>query len=188
MEGLNVLQKLEEIIKNDFKVAQIGGTLRLEESEAKGYPVTVLKKNGTVLAYNFDVKDSNAAVFPIFEPNFPNLTAIADYIVFYPHKDETLFVFVCNLKSDNTTGVSEQAQGGWLLSEYIVKTVERLLKYPDTMPVEYRSLIFTTKPNVPTTRFSTNIKQDAYVPLGRSELKSKTFKAGDDCFLDVLCF
>jgi hypothetical protein len=188
MKGLNILQKLEEIIKQDFKVAQIGGTLQLEESEAKGYPVTILKKNGAILAYNFDAKNSNVAVFPIFEPSFPNLTIIADYIIFYPYKDETLFVFVCNLKSDNTTSASEQAQGGWLLAEYIVKTVKRLLKYPENMPVEYRSLIFTTKLNVPTTRFSTNIKQDAYVPLGRSGLKSKTFKAGEDCYLDVLCF
>jgi hypothetical protein len=188
MKGLNVLQKLEEIIKQEFKVAQVGGTLLLEEPQVKGYPLTILKKKGAILAYNFDVKDSNNAIFPIFEPNVQYLTTIADYIVFYPYKDETLFVFVCNLKSNNTTGASEQAQGGWLLSEYIVKTVERLLNFPDDMPVQYRSLIFTTNPSVPPTRFSSNVKQDPYVPLGRSLLKSKTLKAGDDCFLDTLCF
>ena len=156
MNGSNVLQKLEEIIKQPFKFAQIGGTLQLEEPQVKGYPVTTLKKKGAILAYNFDVKDSNNAIFPIFEPNVPYLTTIADYIVFYPYKDQTLFVFVCNLKSSNTTGASEQAQGSWLLSEYVVKTVERLLNFPNDMPVEYRSLIFTTNPSVPSTRFSSN--------------------------------
>jgi hypothetical protein len=188
MKGSNLLKKLEEIIKQKYKVAQVGGALRLEEPQEKGYPSTVLKKNGAVLAYNFDVKDSNNAVFPIFESTMPSLTSIADYVVFYPHNDEKLFVFVCNLKSKNSTNASAQAQAGWLFSEYIVKTVERLLKFPDNMHVEYRSLIFTTNPNEPTTRFGTNVKQDAYVTLGRSGLKSKTFKAGEDCYLDALCF
>ena len=187
MEGLNILQKLEEIIKQGFKVAQIGGTLQLEEPEVKGYPVTVLKKNGAILAYNFDVKDSNKSIFPIFDASIPNLTTIADYIVFYP-KNETLFVFICNLKSKQRGNASEQANASWLLSKYIVKTVWRILNFPEDMSVEYRSLIFTTDPNTPKSRFGTNVKQDAYATLKGSRLKSKTFQAGDDCFLDALCF
>jgi hypothetical protein len=187
MKELNLLQKLEEIIKQAFKVAQVGGTLQLEEPEAKGYPVTILKKKGTILAYNFDVKDSNATIFPIFDARVPNLTTIADYIVFYP-KNEKLFVFICNLKSKQRGNASKQAEASWLLSEYIVKTAERLLNFPNDMPVEYRSLVFTTDPNTPTTRFETNVKQEAYATLERSGLKSKTLKAGEDCFLDALCF
>jgi hypothetical protein len=188
MKGLNILKMLETAIKREFQVNPIGGQLQLDEPQMQGYPTTILKKTGAVLAYNFDVKDSNAAVFPIFNPMYPNLTTIADYIVFYPHKDETLFVFVCNLKSDNITGASGQAQAGWLLSEYIVKTVGRLLNFPSNMQVEYRSLIFTTKSNAPITRISTNVKGDDYTALGRSGLKSKLLKAGEDCYLDVLCF
>ena len=75
-----------------------------------------------------------------------------------------------------------------MFSQYILKTVERLLKFPDTMTVEYRSLIFTTNPANPTARFSTNIKQEAYAILGRSGLKSRMLKAGEDCFLDALCY
>ncbi len=187
MKGLNLLQKLEETIKQEFKVAQIGGTLQLEEPEAKGYPVTILKKNGAILAYNFDVKDSNKSIFPIFDASIPNLTTIADYIVFYP-KNDTLFVFICNLKSKQRGNASKQANASWLLSEYIVKTVWRLLNFPKNMPVEYRSLIFTTDPNEPTTRQETNVKQGAYNTLKGSGLKSKTFKAGEDCYLDNLCF
>ncbi len=185
MKELNILQTLEKIIKRDFQVNPIGGKLQLEEPNVQDYKPIILKKKGAILAYNFDVKDSNNAVFPIFESTIPSVTSIADYIVFYPYKDEKLFVFVCNLKSNNTTGVNDQAQGGWLLSEYIVKTVERLLKFPDNLQVEYRSLIFTTNQN---TRFSTNIEQNAYAVLGRSGLKSKMLKAGEDCYLDALCF
>lgn len=184
MKPLNILRKLEEIIKRDFQVHPIGGQLQLEEPEAKGYPTTLLKKKGNVLAYNFDVKNSNTAVFPFFNADVPSLTTIADYIIFYPH-GSTLFVFVCNLKSNNHSNASEQAQAGMLFSQYLLKTIERLLKYPYDMQIEYRSLIFTTNQNM---RFSTNVRQEAYNVLGRSGLKSKILKAGENCFLDALCF
>ena len=109
MKPLNILRKLEEILKRDFQVTPIGGQLQLEEQEAKDYPITVLKKKGAILAYNFDVKNSNTAVFSFFNASIPNLTTIADYIVFYPHR-ETLFVFVCNMKSNNASNASEQAK------------------------------------------------------------------------------
>jgi hypothetical protein len=92
------------------------------------------------------------------------------------------------LNPDNIRGASAQAQAGWLLSEYTIKTVGRLLNFPSNMHVEYRSLIFTTKPNAPITRISTNVKGDDYTALGRSDLKSKLLKAGEDYYLDVLCF
>lgn len=180
-----ILKKIEEIINRNFQVHPQGNRFLLEEPKTSGYPSTLLKKNGSILIYQFDIENSNDSVFPIFDAKVPHVSTIADYIIFYPFKDEKLFVFICNLKSNNTTGASAQAQAGWHISEYIMRTVERLFSYPKNINIEYRSLIFTTRP--PTKRFSTNIKKEDYSELGGSGLKSILLKAGVDCSLDIYC-
>jgi hypothetical protein len=178
------LIKLEEIIDRKFKMDSPGGSYRLEEPKALDYPPTILKKTeGNMLVYNFDVLDSNQSVFPIFNASAASVTAICDYIVFYP-KNEKLFVFLCNLKSKQTAAKS-QAEAGWLLADYIVQTVRRLLNF---MPVraEYRSLVFSLDGKVP--KLMSNVrKEKMYVPLGNSHLLNKLLKAGRDCYLDELC-
>jgi hypothetical protein len=179
------LIKLEEIIERKFKVDSPGGSCRLEEPKALDYPPTILKKTaGNMLVYNFDVLDSNQSVFPVFNASAASVTAICDYIVFYPKQDK-LFVFLCNLKSKQTSAKS-QAEAGWLFADYIVQTVRRLLNF---MPirVEYRSLVFSSDAKVP--KFMSNVRKDKkYVLLGNSNLPNKLLKAGSDCYLDKLCF
>ncbi|MEO0041749.1 MAG: hypothetical protein RL329_1197 [Bacteroidota bacterium] len=179
------LIKLEEIVDRKFKVDSRGGAYRLEEPKVLDYPQTMLKKTeGNMLVYNFDVLDSNQSVFPIFNASAASVTAICDYIVFYP-KNGKLFVFLCNLKSKQTSAKS-QAEAGWLFTDYMLQTVRRLLNF---MPisVEYRSLVFSSDAKVPKL-MSNARKEKKYIVLGNSNLLNKLLKAGSDCYLDQLCF
>jgi hypothetical protein len=177
-----ILQTIEEIIKRNFLVVANGGTYLLEEENEPNLPKTTIKQKGKMLLYNFDTKDSNTSVFPIFNEQYPNLTKIADYFIFYP-KEDTLFVFICNLKSTNNTGAGKQAEAGWLLSKYLIKTTERILNF-QPIKVEYRSICFWKgKGN----RFETNMQKPKFDSLGNSGLKNINLEIGADCFLDRLC-
>ena len=178
----DILKKIDEIIKRDFKVSAKGNAYRLEENSAQNYPVTTIKKHGKMLMYSFDTEDSNEAVFPIFNASEPRLTLIADYLVFYP-KNDTLFVFVCNLKSTQTGNANKQAEASWQLSEYIVKTAQRMLDFND-FKVEYRSILFCLKN---TSRFTSNSKSPPYTILENSKLKNIRLKAGENYYLDDFC-
>jgi hypothetical protein len=178
----DILQKIEEIIKREFLITAQGGSYFLTEQNEPSFPPTLIKQRGKMLIYSFDTEDSNSAVFPIFNSSVSSLTSIADYIIFYP-KNDALFVFICNLKSTNRKGANSQAEAGFLLSEYIVKTTQRMMSFKD-FKVEYRSLLFW-QGNV--SRFQTNSKSVPYDILGNSKLKNLRLEAGQDCILDVLC-
>ncbi len=178
----NILQKIDEIIKRKFKISAEGGAYCLKENNEPKYPVTTIKQKGKILLYSFDMKDSNKAVFPIFNASISGLTSIADYLIFYP-KNDTLFVFVCNLKSTNISNANKQAEASWQLSEYIVKTTQRMLNFQD-IKVEYRSILFCQNN---TSRFTSNSKSMTYDILGNSNLKNIRLEAGEDCYLDNFC-
>lgn len=180
----DILQTIEEIItkQRDFKINAVGGAYYLEESNEPTYPKTILKQRGKMLVYSFDVADSNEIIFPIFNASQPKLTSLADYIIFYP-KNDVLYTFICEQKT-STSSAKAQVEAGWLLAEYIVKTVSRMMNFKE-FKVEYRSLIFSLSK---TSQFSTSVHEEPYVILGNSHLKNKLLKAGVDCFLDNLCF
>ena len=135
-----------------------------------------------MLVYSFDIDKSNEIVLPLFNKYKAGVTSLSDYIIFYP-KNGVLYTFICEQKT-GTASAKKQVEAGWLLAEYIVKTARRLLNFKE-IQVEYRSLIFSMSK---TSQFSTNPAREPYVELGNSRLKNKLLRAGDDCYLDNLCF
>ena len=180
----DILQTIEEIIskQHDFKVNAVGGAYLLEEKKESNYPQTLVKQHGKMLIYSFDVENSNDIIFPIFNATYPKLTSISDYIIFYP-KNGVLYTFICEQKSSSASA-KLQVEAGWLLADYIVKTVRRMLNFKE-IKVEYRALIFSLSK---TSQFASNPAKEPYIILSNSHLKNKLLRAGDICFLDNLCF
>ncbi len=180
----NILQTIEEIITKqpDFRINAVGGAYHLEESNAANYPKTLVKQKGKMLIYSFDIDKSNEIVFPLFNKYKAGLTSLSDYIIFYP-KNDILYTFICEQKT-GAASAKTQVEAGWLLAEYIVRTVSRMLNFKD-IPIEYRALIFSLSK---TSQFATNPAKEPYVILSNSHLKKKLLRAGDICFLDNLCF
>lgn len=176
-----LLQKIEEIIKREFKVNAIGGEYAIEEQNEQNYPKTVLKQKGKMLIYTFDTPNSNAQVFPIFESRIEGVTAICDYIVFYP-KGNTLFIFLCEQKTSKTSAKT-QVEAAFVFANYIVRTAQRLLKFKE-YSIEFRALVFSTNQSA---KFSTNLQNEGYVKLAHSGLKNKLLKAGGIYHLDNFC-
>lgn len=87
-------------------------------------------------------------IFGLFNNRVPELTAICDYIIFYQEKEGAeppLFVFLCELKSNNITGAGKQAENGKLLADLILAMARhhRSVRLPNR--ICYRGLIFSTK-------------------------------------------
>ena len=184
---MELLQKIEEIIKRDFAVNAQQGAYRLIEENQPDYPETVIRQRGKLLLYSFDRPDSNESVFPFFNSRVADLTTICDYIIFYPYRirsnQDIVFVFICDLKS-NKTSAKRQVESGYVLARYIIEMARKQLRFKSFM-VEYRSLVFSLSPIA---KPNSNVKPENYVALSGSNLKNKLLKAGSDCYLDNLCF
>jgi hypothetical protein len=176
----DLLTTLDEVIKIEFKQDTQGGALILEEPENDDYPVTLIKKQGKALVYKFDQKGVD--IFPVFNPSVALLNKICDYVIFYPHNN-TMFVFLCELKMTNITGSSKQVQATSLLANYIVKMVQMYLNFR-AFKVEYRALIFSTKKIKPITnkRF-----REPYLEYPNG-LKHKHLRACEICQLEHHCY
>jgi hypothetical protein len=62
----DLLQALDDILKLDFKQETESGSYVLKEPENPvDYPITILKKKGKALSYQFDTKKVN--IFPLFK-------------------------------------------------------------------------------------------------------------------------
>ena len=175
------LQALDDILKFDFKQDTEGGSYILKELEnPTDYPITFIKKKGKALSYKFDTKEVD--IFPLFKKEVAFLTQICDYIIFYPF-EQKMFVFLCELKTNNITGSSKQLQASEILANYIVNMAMKYLNLK-SFDVEYRALVFSTSNTI---RFATNVKKDVYLEYP-SGLKHKHLRAGEDCQLDHHCY
>jgi hypothetical protein len=177
----DLLQTLDDILKLDFKQDTESGSYILKEPENPvGYPITIIKKKGKALSYKFDTKKVD--IFPLFKKEVAFLTQICDYIIFYPF-EQKMFVFLCELKTNNITGSSKQLQASEILAHYIVKMAIKYLNFK-SFDVEYRALVFSTSNTI---RFATHVKKEAYLEYP-SGLKHKHLRAGEDCQLDHHCY
>lgn len=159
-----ILHTLSEILRRDY---QVDGNLKLVETAAKSTcgPVT-LNKSGPALALRLDGvlplacekpscsfrMASNDRLFPLFRTTTAGLTAICDYIIFYPFDDQDesrLFVFLCELKSGDPRGASKQAENGLLLAEYLVAMARHHGRLSQSPTLAYRGLIFSPRLAVP---------------------------------------
>jgi hypothetical protein len=67
---------------------------------------------------------------------------MCDYIIFYC-KGDKLFVFLCNLKSENKHNCTDQWEAGKSFCEFILKTLQRITK--SNLDIKYRRILFSSK-------------------------------------------
>lgn len=188
---MKLIEKLREIIHPDFKKTALApGLFVLEENQVAGFPPTNVRFHGKMpfLPCIFDVSDSNR-LFQVFDTSKPGVSSICDQILFYSKKkkgqrEPTLFVFLCNLKSGQTSNSSQQLQSSALLADFMVKNAVRLLDH-EKFEIEFRALKFMTKS---TARFTSNVRNEAqnWQPLGKSGLLQKDYRAGSTVNLHFL--
>ena len=172
-----LFQRISDIIKSDFKNSFSGGKVVLQDSTSKQVKIN---KTGQLLCIQPDKKIKG------WKNNFPYFTSlhdlcdVADHLIFYP-KANTLFVFIVELKSTNTTGAINQVRASFELSKYICGTAKRLLNYP-TIDIKYRGLIFSHKIISGTTK-PQNLK---YNQDKNTELMYRHLQSGHSFDLDVL--
>lgn len=176
-----ILATLQEIFRRDCQVDVEGGTYILREPKESSYPLTRIRQKGKMLLYSFDLEDSNASIFGLFNPSVQKLTSICDYFTFYPFQGQ-LYVFICDLKSGKTSAKS-QIETGYVLSQHIVQMLRKQLKFK-TIAVECRALVLSTKRY---TKGTTTVKNN-YIRLEHSGILKQTLKAGEDIYLDNLCY
>lgn len=159
-----LLQAIADIVRPEFRQ---DGVIRLEETDptSKCKPVT-LNKSGPALVLKLDglppplctapgcqLRYSvNDRLFPLFRRDAAGLTALCDYLVFYPEKSEEasrLFVFLCELKSDNVGTAKKQAENGRLLADHIVSMARHHHRLTEVPALQMRGLIFSPSLPVP---------------------------------------
>lgn len=157
-----LLQAIGDVVRPAFRQ---DGVIRLEETAERSTckPVT-LNKSGPALVLKLDglppplcaapgcqLRYSvNDRLFPLFRPDVGGLTALCDYLVFYPEAAEAsprLFVFLCELKSANIGSPRRQVENGRLLADYIVAMARRHHKLAQLPRLEMRGLVFS--PSLP---------------------------------------
>lgn len=175
-----VFNKISDIIRADFKNSFQGGNVILQDSSSK--PVKI-NKTGSFLCMQPDKKIKDwKNNFPFFETSIPELCNVSDHLIIYP-KINSLFVFIIELKSTNTTGAIKQVRASFELSKYICGTAKRMLNNPD-IDIKYRGIIFSNKTFLGTTK-PKNLK---YIKDLNPELEFKHLQSGRVLDLDTLTY
>ena len=172
-----IFLKLSEIIKTGFICQQNGEKLILQDSTSK--PVEI-KKKGKLICLQLD--KGNINIFPFFNQGVKHLCKIADRMLFYS-KEDCLFVFIVELKTVNTKDAVKQVKASYILSEYLCKTIRRMLNFK-TLEIKYRGLVFSNK----TFKGTTDFKNLDYEEVPNTELKYKHLQSGQSINLDTLTF
>ena len=154
-----LLQAIRDVVRPELY--KDGGVIRLEEMAAGSTcgPVT-LNKSGKALVLKLDglppplcaQRDCqlrysvNDRLFPLFKSDAAGISALCDYLIFYPEnkvEDPRLFVFLCELKSGRPSGSKKQAENGKLLADYILAMARHHHKLPASPGYEARGLVFS---------------------------------------------
>lgn len=171
--------KTQEIIHTNYIYCQTGGQLELQDKDDRGRKIgkpVFIKTRNEIICLELDKKNDN--IFKFFN-NVTDLCKIADRILFYS-KNEILYVFIVELKTEATGGAIKQVKASYVLSEYVVNTVRRMLNFKE-INVEYRGLIFSNKSyKLPTS------PKDNYTVVENTNLKYQHFQAGQTINLDGL--
>lgn len=173
--------KIKEIIKAEYFCTLSGGKLVLQDKDEKGRklgkPVNIVSKTEVVC---LELDKKNANIFPFLDPKVTDLCKIADRILFYS-KNDVLYVFIIELKTESTGGAFKQVKASYILSEYIVNTARRMLNFKE-FDIEYLGLIFSGKSYKLTTNPKNNFKS-----IENTSLKCQHFQSGQTINLDGIC-
>ncbi len=179
---MDILRQISNIITNNFGEF-CGGTVLLKETDLASTTKDILiKKKGRLYQAKFDkLKQNSIEIFPYFT-NEKGLRKVRDYILFYMTNNK-LYIFICELKSKNTTGSKYQIEAGFVLAQFLINTAIRIQNFPE-IDIEYRALLFSHKGIVKGTSKAKKIKYDKYLS---SNLKWIHLKDGENYNLDLLC-
>ncbi len=179
---MDILQQISNIITNNFGEF-CGGAVFLKETDLGSTTKDIkIKKKGRLFQAKFDKQKQNSIeIFPYFT-NKKGLRKVSDYILFYLTNNK-LYIFICELKSKNTTGSKYQIEAGFVLAQFLINTAIRMQDFPK-IEIEYRALLFSHKGIVKGTAKVKKIKYDIY---SSSNLKWIHLKDGEDYNLDLLC-
>jgi hypothetical protein len=172
-----IFKKITEIIDPKYICKHKNGKLTLQDSTSK--PVEI-KKQGKLICLEIDKHGNKFIQF--FNNQVPELCSIADRIIFYS-KDNCLYVFVVELKTNCHSGAMKQVNASYELAKYISSTVSRMLNYK-FVEVKYRGLIFSGK----TLRGTTKAKNLNYEVHPVTQLHFKHLPTGKEIHLDTLTF
>ncbi len=174
-------QKIKEIIKADYFCSLNNGKLILQDKDENGRklgkPVNIEARTDVVC---LELDKKNKSIFQFFELGVTDLCKIADRILFYS-KEDKIFVFIIELKTEATGGAIKQVKASYVLSEYIINTVRRMLNFKE-YNIEYRGLIFSNKAY----KLPTKPKHN-YTELENTKLKYQHFQSGQIINLDGIC-
>lgn len=171
--GNKIIKTLSEIIKPLFITEAKEGVLTLIDKKSSGKtidgetPKVVIPAQKEMICVIADqnncTPEGNSEYFPA--PYFAkkgDVCTVPENIIFY-EKNNTLFIFIIELKSKNTGNATKKLRAGYELSKYLSGTARRLTNYEKfKFKFKFRGIIFTTKTTTKVTTKGDNLgfKQD----------------------------
>ena len=149
---IKILEDIKEIISAQLHYKSNTKTFQLKELALQSNcpPVEIKTSSNDVLSFKLDarLKSNNTHVsrFPFFK-EIPNRTnshqKISDYVIFY-YKNNTLYTFICELKSGNTDGACFQIVSGKHFVDFLISVIKRCNDIE--INVKQTLLLFSTNP------------------------------------------
>ncbi|NJO92378.1 MAG: hypothetical protein HC831_27960 [Chloroflexia bacterium] len=94
-----------------------------------------------------------------------------------------MYVFICELKSKRVKGSGKQIEAGYVLSQFLVNTVLRMMNFKN-LDIEYRAMIFSQKGSL---KGKCKPNKNIYDIYQASNLKWVHLKDGEAYDLDMFC-
>jgi hypothetical protein len=169
---MSLVSELFNEIKNIIKEVnvkkpitnEIGNTVKIPIKKSTTYlkiiDKTQLKENQTEINIDDDCEknmfilriEDASKIFPYYDNSKINVCKMCDYIIFYIANHDNLYVFMVELKSDNSRGFEQQLQAGNNFAQFIVNTSVRVLHSKNKMlylekniNIEYRGILVSKK-------------------------------------------
>lgn len=153
---VEILSAIESVVYAGYQCPVVRDSIVLEEPQAKlGQCQSVTFINAKdVLVYKFDqtVEDEQGKKikepFPFLDKKKPTRSK-CDFLIFHSRVlgsgAKRLYVFICNMKSDEPGNVLDQFNSGEILGDFLIQTAIRCLNYwksnVPSIPIDYRSSI-----------------------------------------------
>jgi hypothetical protein len=142
---IDILQCLRTLINPEFHYPEDKGnmiTLRKVEKASKCKFVKLRKGHIKTFTLELDKKNS-VEIHPILAP-IEKLKLKCDYVIFC-QKENTVYVLVVELKSDNSTGWTKQTRAGEIITRYLIGMIENFYGRLILPHVKFRHILFSTQ-------------------------------------------
>lgn len=153
MYPINFFDIIKERIAIEFQQIPQSGILQLVEQHTKD-KITTFQIGISAKHFSFSLDVKGLDPFPIFSNKIEGLKSKNDLIIFCQNEQDTILVFLLELKSKNSTGAGHQLRCGKAFCEYLFNLLQ--LEYPNLPKYEYFAILVkqprfppkgTTKPS-----------------------------------------